>query len=128
MIVDASVLVALALDEPDRDRWLRALDSADIVAIGAPTLAEAGIVLSARTGSDATHLLGELIAAGDMIVMEFGDDHWRSALDAWWRFGRGRHPAALNLGDCLAYASARVSGLPLLAKGDDFARTDIELA
>jgi ribonuclease VapC len=61
-------------------------------------------------------------------VIEFGADHWREAISAWWRFGRTRHPARLNFGDCLAYAAARLSDQPLLAKGDDFPLTDVDLA
>jgi ribonuclease VapC len=61
-------------------------------------------------------------------VIEFGETHWQEAFSAWWQFGRSRHPAALNFGDCLAYATASVAGQPLLAKGDDFAQTDILLA
>jgi len=61
-------------------------------------------------------------------VVPFGEDHWRAAVDAYIRFGKGRHAAALNFGDCLTYATARLSGLPLLAAGRDFSKTDLELA
>lgn len=104
------------------------IDAADVIAVGATTLAEAGIVLSARTGEDAGDMLTELVVAADAVVVEFGPDHWQEAVSAWWRFGKTRHPASLNLGDCLAYAMARVSGQPLLTKGDDFPKMDIELA
>lgn len=60
--------------------------------------------------------------------MPFGEAHCAAAVDAWLQFGKGRHPAALNLGDCLAYAAARVGGQPLLCVGEDFPRTDLELA
>ena len=100
----------------------------DSAAAGAPALAEAGIVLSARVGVGAFAGLDGLLVAADMIIIEFGPDHWREAVDAWFRFGRGRHPAGLNFGDCLTYAAARIAGLPLLAKGDDFPRTDLVLA
>ena len=128
MILDSSALVAVALDEPERAALLAKMDAADVIAMGAPTLVETGIVLSARTGADATGMLTELLAAADAVVIEFGPDHWTEAVSAWWRFGKGRHPASLNFGDCLAYATARVAGLPLLAKGDDFPKTDIDLA
>ncbi len=101
MIVDSSALVAIAFDEPER---------------------------SSRVGQDAGELLSELVAASDAIVIEFGAGHWREAISAWWRFGKSRHPASLNFGDCLAYAAAHVAGEPLLAKGDDFPLTDIQLA
>ena len=128
MILDSSALVAIALDEPDRAALLARMDASDVIAVGAPTLVEAAIVLSARIGWDATDILAELVKASDAVVVEFGPDHWTEAVTAWWRFGKGRHPASLNFGDCLAYATARVAGLPLLAKGGDFAKTDIDLA
>lgn len=128
MILDTSAIVAIVIDEPERAEFLGKIDAAEVVAVGAPTLVEAGIVLSARIGDGALSALDALLGAADAITIEFGSDHWREAIGAWNRFGRGRHPAALNFGDCLAYATARVAGLPLLAKGDDFPRTDLELA
>jgi ribonuclease VapC len=98
------------------------------VGVAAPTLVEAGIVLSARTGQDASQVLAEVIAAADGVVIDFGPLHWREAVSAWWRFGKGRHPAGLNFGDCLAYATAAIANEPLLAKGQDFPQTDIPLA
>lgn len=128
MILDSSVLVAIALDEPDRPDFVAKINAADVVGVGAPTLVEAGIVLSSRTGEEATELIAELVAVSDAVVIEFGPDHWREAVSAWWQFGRSRHAANLNLGDCLAYATSRIAREPLLAKGDDFRKTDIELA
>jgi ribonuclease VapC len=128
VILDSSVLVAIGLDEPERDVFIAKIDCADGVGAGAPTLVEAGIVLSARIGAEADELLAELVTTADMVVIEFGDAHWQEALSAWWRFGKSRHPANLNFGDCLAYATARLSGQPLLCKGDDFAKTDLALA
>jgi ribonuclease VapC len=128
VILDTSALVAIALDEPEREALIAKIDTAETVRIAGPTLVEAGIVLSVRTGADATKVLADLLDAGDVVVVEFGADHWEAAIAAWWAYGKGRHPAALNLGDCIAYAAARVAGEPLLAIGDDFAQTDIELA
>lgn len=128
MILDSSAIVAIALDEPERGAFVEKINGAQTVGVAGPTLVEAGIVLSARTGSDATELLSELIDVSDAVVIEFGVAHWEAAVTAWWRFGRTRHPAGLNFGDCLAYAAAKVAGQPLLAKGDDFSRTDIDLA
>ena len=128
MILDSSALVAIALDEPGRAELVARINTADTIAIAAPSLAEVGIVLSARTGQDASELVEELLAVSDAIVIEFGPRHWQVAVSAWWRFGRSRHPASLDFGDCLTYAAAQVAGEPLLARGDDFARTDIQLA
>jgi ribonuclease VapC len=128
VILDSSALVAIVLDEPEREELVTRINAAPTIAVAAPTLAEAGIVLSARIGRDAGAVLDELLAAADAVVIEFGARHWHEAVSAWWRFGKSRHPAALNFGDCLSYAASRLSGEPLLAKGNDFARTDIELA
>ena len=128
MILDASVLIAIALDEPEREILVAKINAADTIAVGAPTLVEAGIVLSARTRRDSSAVLVELLASADAIVIEFGQRHWREAVSAWGRFGKGRHPAGLNFGDCLTYATALVAGDALLVKGDEFTRTDILLA
>lgn len=128
MILDTSAIVAIALNEPDRLDLLAKMDAADAVAVGAPTLLEAGIVLSARVGQDAAEDLARVLAASKVTVVEFGPRHWDVAVSAWLRFGKGRHPAKLNFGDCLSYATAAVAGRPLLAKGNDFPRTDIALA
>jgi ribonuclease VapC len=128
VILDASVLVAIALDEPEREVLVARINGAETVGVAAPTLVEAGIVLSARTGQDASQVLAEVIAAAEGVVIDFGPLHWREAVSAWWRFGKGRHPAGLNFGDCLAYATAAIANEPLLAKGQDFPQTDIPLA
>jgi ribonuclease VapC len=128
VILDTSALIAIALDEPEREMLVAKINAADSVAVGAPTLVEAGIVLSARTGQDASAVLLELLAAADAVVIDFGQRHRRAAVAAWGRFGKGRHPAGLNFGDCFTYATALIAGEPLLAKGDDFTLTDITLA
>lgn len=128
MILDSSAIVAIALDESERAVFIDKINRAEVVAVAAPTLVEAGIVLSARMRSDAAPLLAELIDVADAVVIEFGAAHWEAAINAWWQFGKTRHAAALNFGDCIAYAAASVAGQPLLAKGEDFRRTDIDLA
>jgi len=128
VILDSSALVALAFREPGWERLLEALGGAARVGIGAPTLVEATIVLSARLERDARGMVGRFLLEGDVGVIPFTDAHFGTALEAWLRYGRGRHPAALNFGDCLAYATARLADQPLLYQGDDFARTDIRPA
>jgi ribonuclease VapC len=125
VILDSSAVVAVALQEPGHERVLAAMSAASALGIGAPTLVETTIVLTARLGRDARGLASRLILEADVAVVPFTDAHFGTALDAWLRFGRGRHAAALNFGDCLAYATARVAGEPLLFTGADFARTDI---
>jgi ribonuclease VapC len=125
MILDSSAVVAVALREPGADRVLAAMSAAPALGIGAPTLVETTIVLSARLGRDARGLVSRFVLEADVAVVPFTDAHFGTALGAWVRFGRGRHPAGLNFGDCLAYATARVAGEPLLYTGSEFTRTDL---
>lgn len=127
MILDSSAIVAVVLREPAFDRLIDQVSIAHVVAIGGPTLAETGIVLRARLGTEVRGLLARLLQEWQAVVVPFGEEHWLEALDAYSRFGRGRHKAALNFGDCLSYAVARVSGQPLLCTGRDFAKTDLPL-
>lgn len=126
MIVDASALIALIYREPGWERLVAALDRAPYAGVAAPTLAEAMIVLASRDVPPT--VLPALLAAADIDVVAFGSDHAYEAASAYRRFGKGRHPAALNFGDCLAYAAARVADAPLLFVGEDFARTDVRRA
>ncbi len=128
MILDSSALLAVLFREPGYRALLDAMASAELLAIGAPTWAETGIVLEARLGPEARATLALVHEELDLAVIPFDAAHARAARDAFRRFGRGRHPAALNFGDCLTYAVARLAGLPLLFVGDDFARTDLEAA
>lgn len=127
MIVDSSALVAIALRQPGFEVLLAAIAEAPRVAIGAPTLVETTIVLSSRLGMDARGLISRLLVEGDFLIVPFTDAHFGTATDAWLCYGRGRHPAALNFGDCLTYATARLADEPLLCTGDDFAKTDLEI-
>ena len=128
MILDSSVVVALILGEPEAERFLRRLAAATELAIGAPTLVEATIALSHRLGPVAASLIERFLGELEVAVLAFEERHWRQAIEANRRFGKGRHPAALNFGDCMAYATARVAGRPLLATGHDFSQTDLPLA
>lgn len=128
MILDSSAVVAVLLREPGHELLLGAMAGAASLGIGAPTLVETTIVLSARLGRDARGLVSRFLLEADVILVPFTDAHFGTAVSAWLRFGRGRHPAGLNFGDCLAYATARVAGQPLLYTGDDFAQTDLAAA
>lgn len=127
MIVDSSALVALAVQEPGWERLRDAVGVDPGPAVGTPTLVETAIVLASRIGGTARTVLSRLLEDGEIEVLPFERDHWPVALDAFVRYGKGRHPAALNLGDCFAYATASVAGEPLLSLGDDFAQTDLEV-
>jgi len=128
MILDASAIVALVFQEPGWETLRDKLAAANWVGIGAPTLVETAIVLSARLRNDARGLLARFLQTAGVEVIPFGDQHYEAAIDAWLRYGKGRHPAALNLGDCHAYAVAQLAGEGLLCTGDDFAKTDLALA
>lgn len=125
MIVDSSVVVAIVGREPGFEELLTTLERAGELAISAPTLVECGIVLEARFGVDARGTLERFLRDLDVEVLAFDEEHWREALDAYRRFGRGRHPAGLNFGDCLSYAAATVADRPLLFTGRDFERTGV---
>ena len=126
MIIDASAIVALLLREPGWERIADALAGAAHVAIGAPTLTEAAIVLQAKGAPP--NLLPALLQRAGIEVVPFTQRHALVAADAYAAYGRGRHAASLNFGDCLAYAAARLAQAPLLFVGDDFSRTDLEPA
>jgi ribonuclease VapC len=128
LIVDASALVAIVIAEPGyEDVWRRFRD-AERVVVGAPTLVEAGMVLERYVPRLGRTLMARLLDEVEAHRVPFTDAHWPLALDAFLRYGKGRHAAALNFGDCLTYALAKASGEPLLCVGDDFARTDLVLA
>ena len=128
MILDSSAVVAVLFQEPGYEALLEKVLATSEVSIGAPTLAETAIVVSARLGTDARPLLSRFLREGAIETLPFGEAQFGAAVGAWLRFGRGRHPASLNFGDCLAYATARLAGRPLLCLGDDFSRTDLSLA
>ena len=128
MILDSSAVVALLLKDPDHALLRQKIIAADVIGIGAPTLVEAGIVLSARMGQDARGMLARFIDENEIIVIPFTEGHYGMAMSAWMKYGKGRHPASLNLGDCLSYALAKIADMPLLCIGNDFPQTDLTLA
>ena len=128
MIVDTSALVAVALREPGFEDMISALERAPFSGIGTPTLVETGMVLSARLGGNGRDVGSHLLYEFGIVSVPFGDHHWREAVVAFERFGRGNHPAKLNFGDCLSYAVAKLAAEPLLFVGDDFSATDIVAA
>ncbi len=125
MIVDSSALLCVIFREKGHEEVLRRLLDDPAPAMGAPTLAETGIVLEARLGPGARGLLERFLDEVGMQEIPFGELHWREAVDAYRRYGKGRHPASLNFGDCMTYAVAALAGEPLLFLGDDFAKTDL---
>jgi ribonuclease VapC len=129
MVVDTSALAAIVFGEPDAERFSDALvrHGGDVF-IGASTLVETAIVVLARQGDEALNDLWILLDRVGVTIHPF--DHGQSvvAINAWKRFGKGRHPAALYFGDCHSYATAKTLGAELLFKGNDFTLTDIPSA
>ena len=126
MVSDSSALIAIMIGEPERRRFIDAITSAETRLVGAPTMMEASMVVLSRTGEEGLRDLRDFCARGDVETAAFGPEHLDLAIDAFRRFGKGRHPAGLNLGDCFSYALAMATGEPLLFKGDDFSRTDVK--
>ena len=128
MVLDSSAIVAIHWKEPGHERLVGKIDNAEILVVAAPTLLETSMVLTARLGVDARSMLSAFLRRSGTEVIPFTEEHFDAAVTAFLRLGRGRHPAALNFGDCMAYAVASVADMPLLFTGDDFGRTDIVAA
>jgi ribonuclease VapC len=127
MILDTSAVVAIVMKEPGYEELLQTTAGGDS-AICTATLTETAIVLSARLNSDARSILARFLSEASIAIIPFGESHYSAVVDAWLRYGKGKHPAALNFGDCLSYAVARLANEPLLFVGEDFAQTDITRA
>jgi ribonuclease VapC len=128
MIVDASALIAILQQESDAFRYSAALATSPLKRMGAPTFLEVCMVIAGRRGPDAVGDVNELIRATGIELLAFTPEAGRVAVDAFLKFGKGRHKAALNFGDCISYALAKTEAMPLLFKGDDFRLTDIGAA
>ena len=128
IVLDSSVLVAILRDEPERRTFIDAIIDHGGPCISAPTYVEASIVMELRFGDRGGREIDALIGDVGIDTIIFDQAQARTAREAFRRFGKGRHRAGLNLGDCFAYALAKTLGAPLLFKGDDFALTDIKRA
>ena len=125
MILDSSAIVALVFQEPRHEIVQERMFSGEPLGIGSPTLVETAIVLSARLGQDSRGLLARLIQTAGVETISFSTAHYKVAVSAWVKFGKGRHPAVLNFGECFSYAVARFAKQPLLCIGNDFIMTDV---
>ena len=128
MILDSSAVVAVLLREEGYRPYAEEMEDAPDLAIGAPTLLETGIVVMGRLGLSGRARIAQFLEHYGAVVIPFDERHWHVAADAFIRYGKGRHPAALNYGDCMTYATARLADHPLLFTGDDFAKTDVAVA
>ena len=128
MIIDTSALVGILDQEPDAEQLVRAIATATERLLSAANLVETGIVMQVRRGDEASRDLDLLLAKLSIEIIPVSAKQADIARKAFQRFGRGRHPARLNFGDCFAYALAKDSAAPLLFKGEDFSHTDITVA
>ena len=128
MIVDTSAVLAVLFDEPDAERFTRAMAEAHHCRMSVANFLEAALVVEGRAGMAGGHELDLFIEKAAIELVPVSVEHMQAARRAWRRFGKGNHPAGLNFGDCFAYALAEVTGEPLLYKGEDFALTDVESA
>jgi ribonuclease VapC len=126
MVIDTSALHAIFLGEPERRRFLEAITQAETRWISAANVLETGMVFEAQRGEAAGREFDLFLHQAKVEVVSVDIEQVDIARLAWRKYGKGRHPAGLNFGDCFAYALAKMLGEPLLAKGNDFARTDIK--
>lgn len=128
MVVDTSAILAILQDEPERRAFNEAIEAAETCRISVASFVEASIVISARYGTEGLHELDVFLDRARLDFVPVDVEQGKLARDAFRRYGKGRHPAGLNYGDCFAYALARALGEAILFKGDDFARTDVVAA
>lgn len=128
MVLDTSAIVAVILNEPERVPFLQKLALTPSRQLSAVGYMESGMVLSSYFGASAEQVLDEMLFEGGITIVPVSLTQAKLALDAFRRFGKGRHPAGLNFGDCFSYALAKSSAEALLFKGGDFAKTDIPVA
>ncbi len=128
MVIETSAVIAVLQDEPERRRLNEALDAAETRLMSTASFVECSIILEARHGEAGRDALDLLIAEAGIELVPVDVEQARVARRAFSQFGKGRHPAGLNFGDCFSYALAKTTGRPLLFKGIDFARTDLTAA
>jgi ribonuclease VapC len=128
MIVDTSALIAILFAEPDAETYARAIARADRCRISAANHVEVAIVVEAQTGDSGSRQFDAFFRRAGITVEAVTEEHAHLARHAYSEFGKGRHRAGLNFGDCFAYALARATGEPLLYKGEDFDKTDVRSA
>jgi ribonuclease VapC len=128
MVIDTSAIVAIALNEPDAASLEQRIADDPVRVISAATILEAAMVIEARLGEAGGSELDLWLHKVGVEIVAVEAEHADQARRAWRRYGKGRHPAALNYGDCFSYALAALTGEPLLYKGNDFSQTDIRAA
>jgi ribonuclease VapC len=128
MVIDTSVIVAMMLHEPDAPMLLAKMAEAKTRSTSACSYMEASMVVIARRGDETGDDIDRALYEANIAIIPLSVQQAKIAREAFIRFGKGRHPAALNFGDCFAYALARQTNSSLLFKGNDFSKTDIRIA
>lgn len=128
MVIDSSAVLAILQDEPERSAFNALIAAADTRLLSAASLVELSIVLEARFGADGQGDLDLFVSTAEIEIVAVDRDQAELARGAFSRYGKGRHRAGLNFGDCFAYALAKRAGAPLLFKGNDFTHTDLQQA
>jgi ribonuclease VapC len=126
MIIDTSAIVAILNDEPERRAFNEAIERSDICLLSAASFLEASIVIENNRGYEGLRDFDLWMATAGIELAPVDADQAQIARQAFRQYGKGRHPAALNFGDCFSYALAKATGFPLLFKGEDFTKTDIQ--
>lgn len=127
MVIDTSALAAIFFREPERQSFVATILADARPLVSAATILETGMVVEARQGEAAGREFDLFVVRAALQIVPFDAEQAEIARSAWRKYGKGRHPAALNLGDCFSYALAKSTDEPLLAKGTDFASTDVVL-
>jgi ribonuclease VapC len=127
MVIDTSALAAIFFSEAEREPFLKAIIADANPLISAATVLETGMVLEARQGDAAGREFDLFVVRADLQVVSVDAEQVEIARSAWRKYGKGRHPASLNYGDCFVYALSKATGEAILAKGTDFAKTDLAL-
>jgi ribonuclease VapC len=125
MVVDTSALLAVIFEEPESARFAELLATSETTLCSAVSALEAGIVIEARKGKATARDFRAFLRSARVKITDFTPEQAVLAMEAWRRYGKGNHKAALNLGDCCAYALSKVARRPLLFKGRDFVHTDV---
>lgn len=128
MVIDTSALIAILTDEPERHAFNELIEAASVRLVSAATVLEAGMVIESRKGEYGGRELDLFLHRAQFQIVPVDADQVELARTAYRSYGKGRHAAGLNFGDCFAYALAKQRGEPLLYKGDDFSRTDLQPA
>jgi ribonuclease VapC len=125
MVIDTSAIVAILLNAPERRRFNELIERSERCLLSTPTHVETSLVMESSRGYDRVRDFDLLVASAAMELVPLDAEQAHLARHAFRRYGKGRHPAGLNFGDCFSSALAKATGLPLLFKGSDFSRTDL---